>query len=105
MAFLNTNFRKTQYTAVLRTSAQVLSNISFVQFSFSQRPPPPTGEAQLMYQLHAVGKYSYLARIVGSWSFSGDYLAATLWFSQTYAGGLDATITVVGVFKWLIGSR
>ena len=105
MAFLNTNFRKTQYVAALRTTAQVGSTDAFIQFSLSQMPPPPTGEAQLMYRLHLVGKPTYPIRLIGSFSYSGNYLAATLIYSQTSLGAMSMTASVIGIFHWLIGSR
>ena len=106
MAFLNTNFRKTQYVAALRTTGFIASDTSFIQFSFSTMLPSPTEEAVLMYRLFQGGHPTYPLRVVGSFSYSGMYLAATLYYSGTFAGAaMSMTTSVIGIFHWLIGSR
>lgn len=104
MAFLKTNYRRGQYIAKMRQTILVDSAVSFAQFAFSGIPAPAAME-EVIYQLYEGGKPTYPIRIGGSFSFSGIYIAATIYYSQTFAAAMDETISIIGVFHWLVGSR
>lgn len=105
MAFLRTNYRKTQFLAVARATVMVESTISYLAINFASLDyPPPKTLTELDYRLYALGNPTN-SIIALKGSVDGNNFYVTLWMSETLGGAWDSTFSIAGIYKWTIGSR